>query len=162
MGCRVAIMWVHCLQYLPTYLFSFISDQTLATYALCTYARAVQFGFSKLSSRELSWAGRAELFQSVFFAAPVSDERLCDVSIMILAGCLTPDIDWLRQGGPASPRLACLDPPALPARCSSSRKHLLLLLSKCPPSSISLNLLLRYVKFSWNCGVFWIFYMHNL
>ena len=107
-----------------------------------------------------SWVvGRAELFQSIFFAAPVSDERLCDVSIMILAGCLTPDIDWLRQGGPASPRLACLDPPALPARCSSSRKHLLLLLSKCPPSSISLNLLLRYVKISWNCGVFWIFYM---
>ena len=31
----------------------------------------------------------------------MSDERLCDVSIMILAGCLTPDIDWLRQGGPA-------------------------------------------------------------
>lgn len=34
------------------YLVTFISDQTLVTYALCTNARAVQFGFSKL--RELS------------------------------------------------------------------------------------------------------------
>ena len=132
-----------------TYLFTFISDQTLATYALCTYARAVQFGFSKLSSRELSWAGRAELFQSVFFAAPVSDERLCDVSIMILAGCLTPDIDWLRQGGPAWLAMICL-----PARV---RKYCFIIIVLCHPSlSTYFN-----VKIPWKlrCGVCFDFHI---
>ena len=100
------------------YLVTFISDQTLVSYALCTNARAVQFGFSKLR--------RAELFQSIFFAAPVSDERLCDVSIMILAGCLTPDIDWLRQGGPAWLAMVCL-----PARV---RKHRFIIIVLCRPS----------------------------
>ena len=51
----------------------------------------------------------------------MSDERLCDVSIMIFAGCLTPDIDWLRQGGQA----AWLAMICLPARVKGQ------LISKC-------------------------------
>ena len=57
----------------------------------------------------------------------MSDERLCDVSIMILAGCLTPDIDWLRQGGQA----AWLAMICLPARV---RKHRFIIIVLCRPS----------------------------